>query len=57
MHFCFSTLIWHIMNDIIELYFSLWCFKSASQDEIRDIIKGRNYRQEGVKREARLTAN
>lgn len=38
------------MNDIIAFYFSLWWFKSASQDETRDIIKGRKYRQEGVKR-------
>ena len=43
------------MNDIIEFYFSLWWFKSA-QDETRDIIKGRKHRQEGVKRETRLTA-
>lgn len=45
------------MHDIIEFYFSRWCFKSASQDETRDIIKGREYRQEGVKGEARLTTN
>lgn len=45
------------MNDIIVFYFSLWWFESASQDETRDIIKGRKYREEGVKREARLTAN
>lgn len=42
--------IYDIMNDIIAFYFSLWWFKSASQDETRDIIKGRKYRQEGVKR-------
>lgn len=40
-----------------RILFSLWWFKSASQDETTDIIKGRKYRQEGVKGEARLIAN
>lgn len=57
VHFCFATLIQHITNDIIEFYFSLWWFISASQDETRDIIKGRKHRREGVKGEARLIAN